>query len=60
VGVQLLSAVSEVGPESPVNHTDNGLGEQKIEKLEKIYPAHAMIRNFVGFMIRKLSVTSSQ
>ena len=26
----------------------------------KLYPAHAMIRNFVGFMIRKLSVTSSQ
>ena len=25
-----------------------------------LYPAHAMIRNFVGFMIRKLSVTSSQ
>jgi len=25
-----------------------------------IYPAHAMIRNSVGFMIRKLSVTSSQ
>ena len=24
------------------------------------HPAHAMIRNFVGFMIRKLSVTSSQ
>ena len=28
--------------------------------ISELYPAHAMIRNSVGFMIRKLSVTSSQ
>ena len=33
---------------------------QIAERGINVYPAHAMIRNFVGFMIRKLSVTSSQ
>ena len=39
-------------------HTDHT--NQELPPKFTIYPAHAMIRNSVGFMIRKLSVTSSQ
>jgi hypothetical protein len=37
-----------------------GNAAKKISTGAGIYPAHAIIRNSVGFMIRKLSVTSSQ
>jgi hypothetical protein len=35
-------------------------GDCYVARLMDIYPVHAIIRNSVGFMIRKLSVTSSQ
>jgi putative transposase len=48
-----------------VHHSDRGSQYVSIKYTERlaeagIYSAHAIIRNAVGFMIRKLSVTSSQ
>ena len=45
------------GVPAPKSENPTGTPNQEISW---IYPAHAMIRNSVGFMIRKLSVTSSQ
>jgi hypothetical protein len=49
--------LANMAPEHEQKRTVN---TRDVETYFKIYPAHAIIRNFLGSMTRKLSVTSSQ
>jgi DDE superfamily endonuclease len=57
-----IAALSEDGLLAPCVFDGAINGELFLAYVEQIllYPAHTMIRNFLGSMTRKLSVTSSQ